>query len=133
MRPGQGFALSRDAGDTWERPSAGLEHHYLWGLAVDPDDPETVIVSAAHSPNQAHNPTAAESAIYRRSGGSAWQRVAGGLPAEHGMLSSVLGASPAEAGGFYAAHNLCLYRSGHAGPSWEPPGIPLPEAAMRDG
>ncbi len=35
MRPGQGFAESRDAGDTWDRPGAGLEHNYLWGLAVD--------------------------------------------------------------------------------------------------
>jgi BNR/Asp-box repeat len=133
MRPGQGFVESRDAGDTWERPSAGLEHHYLWGLAVDPGDPETLIVSAAHSPNQAHNPTAAESAIYRRSGGSAWQRVAEGLPAEHGMLSSVLAASQAEPGVFYAANNLGLYRSADAGHSWEPLDIPWPEPEVRDG
>jgi hypothetical protein len=133
MRPGQGFVESRDAGDTWERPSAGLEHHYLWGLAVDPGDPETLIVSAAHSPNQAHNPTAAESAIYRRSGGSAWQRVVEGLPAEHGMLSSVLAASQAEPGVFYAANNLGLYRSADAGHSWEPLDIPWPEPEVRDG
>jgi len=37
---GDGFVESRDAGDTWERPSVGLEHHYLWGLAVDPGDPK---------------------------------------------------------------------------------------------
>ena len=133
MHPGQGFALSRDAGDTWERPSAGLEHHYLWGLAVDPADPETLIVSAAHSPNQAHNPTAAESAIYRRSGGRAWQRVTEGLPAEHGMLGSVLAASQAELGVFYAANNLGLYRSADAGHSWEPLDLPWPEPEGRDG
>jgi hypothetical protein len=119
MHPGQGFVESRDAGDTWERPGTGLEHHYLWGLAVDPGDPETVIVSAAHSPNQAHNPAAAESAIYRRSGGSAWQRVTQGLPPERGMLGSVLAANQAEPGIFYAANNLGLYRSADAGRSWE--------------
>lgn len=130
MRPGQGFALSRDSGDTWERPSAGLEHHYLWGLAVDPGDPETLIVSAAHSPDQAHNPTAAASVIYRRASGSAWQRVSEGLPAERGLLASVLAANQAEPGVFYAANNRGLYRSADAGLSWEPldvVDIPWPE------
>jgi photosystem II stability/assembly factor-like uncharacterized protein len=120
MRPGQGFVQSRDAGDTWERPDVGLEHHYLWGLAVDPGDPETLIVSAAHSPNQAHNPTAAESVIYRRAGsGIAWQRVQEGLPAESGTLASVLAANQAEPGVFYATNNHGLYRSADAGRSWE--------------
>jgi photosystem II stability/assembly factor-like uncharacterized protein len=120
MRPGQGFAESRDAGNTWEHPGDGLEHHYLWGLAVDPADPETLIVSAAHSPNQAHNPTAAESVIYRRAGrGSAWQRITEGLPAESGTLATVLAANQAEPGVFYAANNHGLYRSADAGRSWE--------------
>jgi photosystem II stability/assembly factor-like uncharacterized protein len=124
---GDGFVESRDGGDTWERPSTGLEHHYLWGLAVDPGDPETLVVSAAHSPNQAHNPTAASSVIYRRGSGSAWQRVAQGLPAERGMLGSVLAANQAEPGVFYATNNLGLYRSADAGRSWERLDIPWPE------
>lgn len=128
LHPGHGFVESRDAGDTWERPGVGLEHHYLWGLAVDSGDPETLLVSAAHSPNQAHNPTAAESVIYRRARGSAWQRVAGGLPAERGMLGSVLAANPAEPGVFYAANNLGLYQSADAGRSWERLAVPWPEA-----
>lgn len=127
MHPGQGFVESRDAGDTWERPGMGLERHYLWGLAVDPGNPETLIVSAAHGPNQAHNPTAAESAIYRRSRGSTWQRVAEGLPDERGTLAAVLAAHQAEPGVFYAANNLGLYRSADAGLSWERLDIPWPE------
>jgi photosystem II stability/assembly factor-like uncharacterized protein len=130
MRPGQGFVESRNAGDTWEQPDAGLEHHYLWGLAVDPGNPATLIVSAAHSPNQAHNPAAAESAIYRREGDSAWQRVTDGLPAARGRLASVLAANQAEPGVFYAANNLGLYRSADAGHSWERldvSGIPWPQ------
>jgi hypothetical protein len=127
LQLGHGFVESHDAGDTWERPGAGLAHHYLWGLAVDPGDPETLVVSAAQGPNQAHNPTAAASAIYRRAGGSAWQRVADGLPAERGMLASVLAANPAEPGVFYAANNLGLYRSADAGRSWERLDIPWPE------
>jgi photosystem II stability/assembly factor-like uncharacterized protein len=128
MRPGQGFVESRNGGDTWERPAAGLEHHYLWGLAVDPGDPETLVVSAAHSPNEAHNPTAAASAIYRRAGRSDWQRVEGGLPPERGMLASVLAANQAEPGVFYAANNLGLYRSADAGLSWERLATSWPEA-----
>lgn len=127
MRAGQGFAESGDAGDTWERPGAGLEHHYLWGLAVDPGDAATLIVSAAHSPNQAHNPAAAESAIYRRANGGAWRRVTAGLPAERGTLGSVLAANQAEPGVFYAANNHGLYRSGDAGLLWERLDIPWPE------
>jgi photosystem II stability/assembly factor-like uncharacterized protein len=127
MRPGEGFVESRDAGDTWERPNDGLKHHYLWGLAVDPGDPETLIVSAAHSPNQAHNTTAAESVIYRRSGESKWQRVETGVPPERGTLGSVLAANQAERGVFYAANNHGVYRSADAGRSWERLDIPWPE------
>src|SRR5262249_41338632 len=116
---GDGFVTSGDAGDTWERPSAGLQHNYLWGLAVDPGDPDTLIVSAAHGPNQAHNPTAAESVIYRRATGRGWPRVAAGLPAGGGMLGSVLVANRAEPGFSAAANTQGLYRAADAGRSGE--------------
>ncbi len=69
MRPGNGFLESRDGGETWQRPDDGLEHHYLWSVAVDPADPNTMVISAASGPRQAHDPASAESAIYRRTGG----------------------------------------------------------------
>ena len=53
---GTGYAESPDGGDTWLRPDEGLRHHYLWGVAVDPADPDTILVSAAMSPGWAHNP-----------------------------------------------------------------------------
>ena len=34
--PGRGYSESPDGGDTWVRPDEGIEHHYLFGLAVDP-------------------------------------------------------------------------------------------------
>src|SRR5437667_104290 len=40
-RAGAGYAESRDGGETWERFGEGLRHHYLWGLAVDPANPDT--------------------------------------------------------------------------------------------
>ena len=67
MRAGNGFVQSDNGGDTWYRPDEGLNHHYLWSVAVDPADPDTLVISAAHGPQQAHNPRSAASAVYRRS------------------------------------------------------------------
>lgn len=127
MRPGAGFAESSDAGVSWQRIGEGLRQHYLWGAAVDPAAPETVIVSAARSPNQAHNPAAAESFVYRRAG-DGWQESEDGLPAGAGMLAPVLATNASEPGVFYAAANTGLYRSADAGRSWSSLPIAWPDA-----
>lgn len=127
IRAGEGFAESHDRGTTWERPSAGLQHHYLWGLAVDPANPDTLVISAAAGPRQAHDLQSAASAIYRRTGGSAWQQVQQGLPESQGMLASALAANQAEPGVFYAANNQGLFRSPDAGKIWQRIEAPLPE------
>lgn len=119
MRPGNGFVESDDGGDSWYRPGEGLNHHYLWGVAVDPADPDTLVISAAHGPQQAHNPISAESAVYRRGHHSAWQQVRSGLPEEKGLLTCVLTANPAEPGAFYAGSNKGVFRSADAGVNWE--------------
>ena len=49
------------------------EHHYLYGLAVDSADPDTVLISAASSPFAAHDPGNAEGYVYRREAGGPWQ------------------------------------------------------------
>ncbi|MEO6893203.1 MAG: glycosyl hydrolase [Ktedonobacteraceae bacterium] len=127
MHPGNGFVASDDGGDTWYRPDVGLGDHYLWGAAADAADPTTIIVSAAHGPQEAHNPRQAESAIYRRSGDSPWQQVYAGLPETRGMLASVLAANEAEPGVFYAANNKGIFRSPDAGSRWEALPIRWPE------
>ena len=114
-----GYAESRDGGDTWERFFEGLKHHYLWGVAVDPADPETVLVSAAASPRDAHNPTRADSTVYRKEAGGPCREVTAGLPETEGRVVSILVANDAEPGVFYALTNLGLYRSPDAGLSWE--------------
>lgn len=124
MRPGRGYAESDDGGLTWRRPDDGLDHHYLWGAAVDPGDPETVVISAASSPNNAHNPVAAESHLYRKQRSAAWEHVQDGLPAPRGMLAASLATNPTEPGLFYAAANTGLFRSPDGGASWER--IPIP-------
>lgn len=124
MQPGDGFAQSNDGGETWFRSSEGLDYHYLWSVAVDPADPETLVISAAPGPQQAHTLQQAESAIYRRAGSSPWQKVQAGLPAAHGSLTSVLAASGA--GVFYAASNQGVFCSRDAGVNWETLPIPWP-------
>jgi photosystem II stability/assembly factor-like uncharacterized protein len=116
---GDGFVESDNGGDTWYRPDEGLNHHYLWSVAVDPADPDTIVISAAHGPQQAHNPMSAESTVYRRSQNSPWQQVRAGLPEEKGLLTCVLTANAAEPGVFYAGSNKGIFRSADAGVSWE--------------
>jgi photosystem II stability/assembly factor-like uncharacterized protein len=128
--PGRGYNESRDRGDTWSHPDHGIEHHYLYGLAVDPGDPDTILVSAATSPRAAHDPTAADATIYRRSGDGPWQEVREGLPETKGSLRAFLAANPAEPGTFYAGNNRGLFRSTDAGVSWER--LPTPTLVTAD-
>ncbi|MFC6861961.1 WD40/YVTN/BNR-like repeat-containing protein [Halomicroarcula sp. GCM10025817] len=103
---GDGYARSDDRGETWATPQAGLDHRYVWSVAVHPADPEVVVVSAASGPYTAHS-TTGESYVYRRTGG-AWTRAMAGLPAPDGLARAVL-ATDAEA--FYALTNHGLFRS----------------------
>ena len=126
LRAGTGYAESRDGGGTWTWPDAGLDRHYLWGVAVDPGDPDTILVSAARGAGHAHNPDDAESAVYRSAAGGPWGRIEAGLPADRGTLVPILATNPAERGVFYAFSNRGVQRSADAGRSWVP--VPLPWA-----
>jgi photosystem II stability/assembly factor-like uncharacterized protein len=66
---GGGAAWSHDACRTWQRADEGRDRRYVWGLAVDPSDPDRWWVSAAPGPAQAHRGERAEARIYR------WERV----------------------------------------------------------
>jgi photosystem II stability/assembly factor-like uncharacterized protein len=63
---GDSYFESNDAGESWSRQVDGLRHHYLVSLAVDPADPDSVIVSAASGPWVAYSPRNAEAFIYRK-------------------------------------------------------------------
>jgi hypothetical protein len=49
-----------------EQANGGLRHHYLYGLAVDPGDPQNVIVCVYMGPSSAYTVKDAESFVYRR-------------------------------------------------------------------
>ena len=65
---GDGYFESTDGGDSWRSSEDGLKHRYLVGVAVDPADPDCVIVSAADSPGSAYSPRSAETYVYRKTG-----------------------------------------------------------------
>src|SRR5262249_2940251 len=81
-----GFAETRDGGETWQTLREGLEENaYLWGLAADPADPDTLVASAAVSPMHAHRYDMYDSVLIRREGRGPWRRIADGLPSSEGM------------------------------------------------
>jgi photosystem II stability/assembly factor-like uncharacterized protein len=95
---GDGYFESFDYGKSWNMPEAGLKHHYLYGLAVDPADPNTIVVSASQSARQAHSIERANSLVYRRSiendGEGEWKAISNGLPQSEGTIIAVLAANP---------------------------------------
>lgn len=113
---GDGYAESHDAGRTWTTPDDGPDHRYVWGLAVDPGNPERVVVSAARGARRAHYPSAARTHLYRRTD-DGWERGPDGFPDPEGTVRAVLDAGPAT-GRFVALTNRGLYTSDDAGESW---------------
>ncbi|XVH30463.1 WD40/YVTN/BNR-like repeat-containing protein [Haloferacaceae archaeon DSL9] len=125
---GDGYAETRDGGDSWLQPQEGLDHRYCWSVAVDPDDLETVLVSAAHSARSAHNAARAESYVYRRREGERWRRLKEtGLPVGEGVVRAVLERGD-DAGEFYAVTNRGLFHTDDAGKSWSTVPIDWPSA-----
>ncbi|HEX6507743.1 MAG TPA: hypothetical protein VF221_08945, partial [Chloroflexota bacterium] len=117
---GGGYAESRDGGSTWQRFDEGLTRRYVWGLAIDPRNPDVMLVSAASGPREAHGSQTGEAAIYRRVGNAPWEEIRDGLPPPRGTRAYVLAACEAEPGSFYAAtRDGTVYRSTDAGISWE--------------
>jgi photosystem II stability/assembly factor-like uncharacterized protein len=124
---GDGYAETPDCGETWAYPQDGLDHRYVWGLAVDPGDPETVVVSAANDAYSAHLPESASAYIYRREHADGRWRVAmDGMPDARGTVRAVL--TTGGPGEFYALTNRGLFRSEDAAHSWSRLDIEWPDA-----
>lgn len=128
--PERGYSESHDAGQNWQRPVTGREHHYLWGMAIDPADPDTVLVSASPNAGKSHHAReTAFSTIYRKTADSksadskstdnVWHEVREGLPDPQGVVAPVLATNPQEPHTFYVLTNKGLYRSSDAGLTWE--------------
>ncbi|MBB6735426.1 WD40/YVTN/BNR-like repeat-containing protein [Cohnella zeiphila] len=116
--PGRSVLASLDGGNTWAPDSDGLEHRYLFGMAVDSHDPDILLVSASEDARAAYDHSAAHSVIYRKQGSRPWRKVQRGLPPAQGTMVANLAADPAEPGVFYALNNRGLYRSADSGITW---------------
>ena len=118
---GDGYFESFDYGETWNRPTVGLRHHYIYGLAVDSENPQTVIVSASLGPWQAHSVGQdTESFIYRRSeDDKEWKLISKGLPEPSGTIIPILVASSKNPGQFFAVSNRGIFCSTDLGISWK--------------
>ena len=87
---GEGAALSEDRGDSWRAVDEGLDRRYVWGLAVDPEDPHRWFVSAARGPREAHGRGGrAGAGLYRKTDGGPWE-----LLGEDRGLERSLGSMP---------------------------------------
>jgi photosystem II stability/assembly factor-like uncharacterized protein len=117
---GDGYFESFDYGESWSRPVEGLRYQYIYGLAVDYDDPQIVIVSASMGPGTAYSTEKAESFVYRREeDGKKWKAISNGFPEPTGTTISVLASNPKVSGEFYAVNNHGVFCSADSGISWK--------------
>jgi hypothetical protein len=136
---GMFYAESLDGGSTWRRDLDGVpdEVRYFDGAAVDPADPETIVIVAAKDPYSGHAVPIPGfpvwSTLYRRVGQEAWHEITDGLPPREGTAMGFLTTTPDEANTFYYTTITGeLYRSGDSGASWRnvelewPADIPSP-------
>jgi len=123
---GDGYFESRDGGASWRSPEEGLRHGYLFGVAADPGDPETVVVSAAAGPGSAYVAARATTYLYRRQGPGPWGLLREGLPDARRTTITVLATHPQAPGVVYAANNRGVFRSRDGGARWTALELPWP-------
>jgi photosystem II stability/assembly factor-like uncharacterized protein len=114
---GDGYFESDDAGATWRSPSAGLEVGYLRSVAIDPERPDVVVVSASSGPHSAYIAGRADGRLYRRLTRDRWERVREGWPEPPSTIAPLLCAGTT-AGELWAADERGMHRSGDGGKSW---------------
>jgi hypothetical protein len=125
--PGKGYQESYDAGLTWQCPDEGLSEHYLRSVAVDPADPDTIVISASTSPLPLPDGTFAEPALYRKTRGELWRKVW----QVRGTMLLYVASHAAEPGVFYALGLGGVYRSADSGLTWEQLALPWSEELAR--
>jgi hypothetical protein len=123
---GGGAAFSNDAGVSWRQPKSGLDKRYGWSCAADPERPEVWYVSSSpfSAGGLSFEPAAhvigkSRAAIYRSSGGAAWEKLGGGLPDPLNYMANDLVTDPAAPGHIYAGlANGDVWHSVNYGDTW---------------
>jgi len=114
---GDGYFESDDAGATWRSPSAGLEVGYLRSVAIDPEHPDVVLVSASSGPYSAYTAGRSDGRLYRRVTDERWERVRDGWPEPANTVAPLLCAGT-KGGELWAADERGVHRSDDGGRSW---------------
>jgi photosystem II stability/assembly factor-like uncharacterized protein len=128
---GDGYFESDDGGATWRSPGAGLEVGYLRSVAIDPEQPAIVVISASSGPYSAYVAGRSDGRLYRRVGDGSWERVRDGWPEPANTIAPLLCAG-AKAGELWAADERGVHRSDDGGKSWVPVvGYPTPPQHLR--
>jgi len=129
---GDGYFQSDDGGDSWVNSEDGLRHRYLVGVAADPVDPDTVVVSAASGPGVAYSAQRADATVYRRTGDDPFVPAMNGLPPARGTVASLF-AVESRTGVIFAANNHGAFRSADGGRSWKALEIDWPQGSVGTG
>lgn len=116
---GDGYFESDDGGRSWRSPTDGLDVGYLRSVAVDPRDPDVVVVSAASKARSAYAAFRADGRLYRRREGGPWERVRVGWPDPPDTIAPLLLADPVERR-LLAADERGVHASIDGGSRWEP-------------
>lgn len=115
---GDGYFQSEDGGESWASPERGLEARYLRSVAIDPGDPDVVVVSAASRARSAYVAGRSDGRLYRRAGGGPWERVLHGWPDPPATIAPLL-VGGREPGELWAADERGVHRSEDGGLRWE--------------
>lgn len=112
---GGGPALSRDAGLTWQRPTAGLDRRYCINVAADAGQPDTwyAVVAPtlkAHSANS-------QAVVVRSINGGPWE-TANGFPAPFKHLPLLATDSTRPGQVYVAERSGAVWRSTDYGATW---------------
>jgi hypothetical protein len=104
----------------WRKPrraSTDLEVGYLRSVAIDPGEPEVVVVSASSGPYTAYVAGRSDGRLYRRLTRERWERIRDGWPEPPSTIAPLLcaGAKPGE---MWAADERGVHRSDDSGKSW---------------
>jgi photosystem II stability/assembly factor-like uncharacterized protein len=114
---GDGYYESDDAGATWHSPRSGLEVGYLRSVAIDPEQPDVVVVSASSGPYSAYIAGRSDGRLYRRVARERWERVHDGWPEPASTIAPLLSAGT-KAADLWAADERGVHRSDDGGKSW---------------
>ena len=125
---GGGVAVSSNAGDTWTPVDEGMDRHYVWAAAIDPEDPEHWFVSATHSARYAHRDDgSSEAIIYRKRGDAPWEPTMNGLDSPMAEMPYALLIPENDRNTLFAGTRQGrLYVSRDQGDSWTKAKIQLP-------